>query len=299
MLRVTESKRAQGALYALAAYLTWGLLPVYLKWLDDVSPWEILAQRVVWSVVLLLVLLAVTRQLHTLKLPRRHWPWIVLSAGLLTINWGAYIYAVIIDNIVEASLGYFINPLVSVLLGMIFLGERLNRWQACAIAIAASGITFQLISYGSVPWIALALAFSFGLYGLVRKKMNVHAIGGLCLETLILLPPALGCIAILAYGEELRFLHSTLTIDLLLVAAGLVTSFPLLCFNAAVTRISLTSMGMFQYLAPSMTLVIAVLVYDEPFGIDRWITFTCIWTAIVIFTLDAIRAVRRSTADLM
>ena len=202
---------------------------------------------------------------------------------------------IIIDNIVEASLGYFINPLVSVLLGMVFLGERLNRWQFAAIVIAAFGIAFQLISYGSVPWIALALAFSFGLYGLVRKRMNVHAIGGLCIETLILLPPALGCLAILANNGDLRFIHSSITVDLLLVAAGLVTSFPLLCFNAAVTRISLTAMGMFQYLAPSMTLVIAVLVYGEPFGIDRLITFTCIWIGIVIFTLDAIRAVRRQS----
>ncbi len=287
--------RIQGALFALAAYLAWGLLPIYLKWLYEVSAWEILAQRVVWSVVLLLGLLTVTGQLSTLKLPRRHWPWITLSAGLLTINWGAYIYAVIIDNIVEASLGYFINPLVSVLLGMVFLGERLNRWQFAAIVVAAFGIAFQLISYGSVPWIALALAFSFGLYGLVRKRMNVHAIGGLCIETLILLPPALGCLAILANNGDLRFIHSSITVDLLLVAAGLVTSFPLLCFNAAVTRISLTAMGMFQYLAPSMTLVIAVLVYGEPFGIDRLITFTCIWIGIVIFTLDAIRAVRRQS----
>ncbi|MEM7363046.1 MAG: EamA family transporter RarD [Pseudomonadota bacterium] len=295
MSSVSPSTRVQGALFAIAAYVAWGLLPIYLKWLDQVTAWEILAQRVLWSVVLLLGLLAATRQLHVLKLPRRHWPWIVLSAGLLTVNWGAYIYAVIIDNIVEASLGYFINPLVTVLLGMVFLGERLNRWQSIAILIASAGIVFQLISYGSVPWIALALAFSFGLYGLVRKRMNVHAIGGLCLETLVLLPPALACLGILWQQNELRFLHTTITIDLLLIAAGLVTSFPLLCFNAAVTKISLISMGMFQYLAPTMTLVIAVLIYNEPFGIDRWITFACIWAAILIFTIDAIAGVRRPT----
>ena len=182
---------------------------------------------------------------------------------------------------------------------MVFLGERLNRWQSIAMLIARAGVVFQLISYGSVPWIALSLAFSFGLYGLVRKRMNVHAIGGLCLETLVLVPLALACLVMLWQQNELRFLHTTIKIDLLLIAADLVTSFPLLCFNAAVTRISLISMGMFQYLAPSMTLVIAVMIYNEPLGFDRWITFACIWSAIMIFTINAIAGVRPLTINVV
>jgi chloramphenicol-sensitive protein RarD len=290
---VFDRQSLHGAYFALAAYLFWGVAPIYFKLVSHVSPLEIVSQRVLWSVLLLFCILVYLRKLDALKLPRQNWWKIACTASLLACNWLIFVYAVLNDNIVEASLGYFINPLVSVFLGMIFLKERLRPLQWMAIAIAASGIAFQLVYFARVPWIALALAFSFGFYGLTRKNLGLHSAAGLTLESLIVSPFALTYLAWLAYSGGLQFGHVDLRTDLLLAMSGFVTSFPLLCFAAAVTRLSLTAVGMFQYIAPSLSLILAVTIYGEPFGVDRAVTFTCIWIALALFTVETLYHHRR------
>ena len=288
-----DQKSTHGAYFALSAYLFWGVVPIYFKWLSHVAPLEILIQRVLWSVVLLLGILAYTGQFDKLRVSRKKLALLFCTALLLSMNWLIFIYAILDNNIVETSLGYFINPLVSVFLGMIFLGERLRPLQWMAITIAASGILFQLVYYGAIPWIALGLAFSFGFYGLIRKNLNLHAIAGLTLETLLISPIALVGLFWLYSMGQLSFTNVDLKTDSLLVMTGFVTSFPLLCFAAAVTRLSLTAAGLFQYIAPSLSLVIAVLLYGESFGFDKVITFSCIWLALVMFTAEALVHQRR------
>lgn len=288
-----EKKMLQGAYFATAAFLFWGVAPVYFKWIDQVSPLEIVSHRVIWSVLLLAIIISVTRSWDTLRINRRQLLTLVVTACLLSINWLLFIYAVLNDKIVETSLGYFINPLVSVMLGMIFLQERLRPLQWLAVSIAASGIAYQLLFFDRVPIIALSLAFSFGFYGLVRKNLALPSVTGLMLETLIVCPLAILYIGWLTVRGNLQFASVDLTTDLLLMASGFVTSFPLLCFAAAITRLSLTAAGMFQYIAPSISLVIAVWWYGEPFGIDRTVTFACIWLALLIFSMETLYHHRR------
>ena len=261
-------------------------MPVYFKWIDHVSPWEILGHRIVWAVALLIAILAWIGQLAELRIPVRRLPQLILTAGLLSINWLVFIYAIVNDNIAGTSLGYFINPLVSVLLGVVFLKESLRPLQWVAITIAAAGIMIQLLIFGEVPWVGLTLAFSFGFYGLVRKNLALHPIGGLAIETLIVLPFAIGYLTWSYLNNSLTF-GDSLRVDLLLMLGGFVTSFPLLCFAAAVSRLSLTAIGMFQYVAPSLTLLLAIFVYGEPFDTARALTFSCIWAALAIFSIEA------------
>ncbi|MFT4799110.1 MAG: chloramphenicol-sensitive protein RarD [Candidatus Azotimanducaceae bacterium] len=283
-----EKRSVQGAYYALAAYSFWGFAPIYFKWLDHVSAPEILIQRAIWSVVLLLGILVYTGQLNELRIERHKIALLFVSASLLSLNWLVFIYAVINNNIVEASLGYFINPLVSVFLGMIFLSERLRPIQWIAVSIAATGIGFQLVFYNNIPWLALTLAFSFGFYGLIRKNLQLHPVAGLALETLMMLPFALIGLVWLYQTGDMKFLEVDLATNLLLIATGFVTSFPLLCFAAAVARLSLIAVGMFQYIAPSLSLFIAVTLYDETFDFGLQVTFGCIWLALILFSTEAL-----------
>lgn len=288
-----EKNTLQGAYFALTAYLFWGVVPIYFKWVDHVSPWEILSHRVIWALVLLLCILTYTGELGKLKVETRQLKVLVATAILLSINWLVFIYAVVNNNIIETSLGYFINPLVSVLLGVLFLKEGLRPLQWLAILIATTGIMVELIMFGSIPWIALTLAFSFGFYGLLRKNLNLHSIAGLTLETMIVAPIGLVYLIWLANSGEMVFAHEALSTDALLMLGGFVTSFPLLCFAAAVTRLSLTSMGMFQYIAPSLSLIVAVFLYDETFGLSRAIMFCCIWIALLISSIETYTYHRR------
>lgn len=283
-----EQRTLHGAYFALSAYLFWGVAPIYFKWIDHVSPWEIVCHRVIWSVVLLIAILFFTKQLGALKVEARVIKRLLVTALLISVNWLVFIYAIINNNIIETSLGYFINPLVSVFLGMIFLSERLRPLQWIAIVIAASGILYQLIYFGAIPWVALTLAFSFGFYGLIRKNLNLPSVVGLTLETVIILPFAILGLLWFHNTGNLDFGSVDKLTDFLLILGGFVTSFPLLCFAAAVTRLSLTASGMFQYVAPSLSLVIAVTMYNEPFGLDRFITFACIWAALIIFTVETL-----------
>ena len=283
---MSDNRTIQGVYFALAANMFWGIVPIYFKWIDHVSPLEILAHRIVWALILLICILAYTGDLKELRVSIAGLPTLFLTAMLLMINWLVFIYAIVNQNITETSLGYFINPLVSVFLAVLFLQERLRRMQWVAIVIATAGIAIQLILFGHMPWLALGLAFSFGFYGLLRKNLGLHAIAGLAIEILIVAPFALVYIAWIAHRQTMTF-GDDIDIDLLLMLGGFVTSFPLLCFAAAVTRLPLSVIGMLQYIAPTISLIIALLVYNEEFGTDRLVTFGCIWVALVLFTAEA------------
>lgn len=283
-----DQRAIHGAYFALSAYLFWGVAPVYFKLVDHVSAPEILTQRVIWSVVLLLGILTYKGQLNLLRIELKKVGLLFLSASLLSVNWLIFIYAVINSNIVETALGYFINPLVSVFLGMLFLKERLRPIQWIAIALTAIGISIQLVYFGDVPWLALTLAFSFGFYGLIRKNLNLHPVAGLATETLMVFPIALLALGWIYQSGDMMFLQLDWQTNALLIASGFVTSFPLLCFAAAVSRLSLTAAGMFQYIAPSLSLSIAVVIYGEAFELDRQITFACIWLALILFSGESL-----------
>lgn len=285
-----------GGLFAASAYSLWGLAPLYFKQIDFIPASEILIHRIVWSFVLLLLVLLALKQgakvVAVLRQPKML-GWLLLSAVLLGGNWGLFIWAVNNQHMLDASLGYYINPLLNVLLGMLFLGERLRRLQWTAVILAASGVLIQLITFGSLPWIALTLAGSFAIYGLMRKKLNVDAISGLFIESLLLLPLALWYWHSYADSSAVNLLHNSAALNGYLIAAGLVTTVPLLCFIAGARRLQLSTMGFFQYIGPSCMLVFGVWLYHEPFAAERLVTFGLIWLALLLYTADAWRHNRR------
>ncbi|EKE75894.1 EamA family transporter RarD [Gallaecimonas xiamenensis] len=281
---------SKGTFYALGAYFLWGIAPAYFKLIQAVPATEILTHRVVWSCVLLLGLLLGLRKLAAVRQvfrQRRQWQTLLLTACLIATNWGLFIWAINSNHMLEASLGYYINPLINVALGMLFLGERLRRLQWVALALAALGVLAQLIAYGSLPWIALVLATSFGLYGLFRKKVPVDPIAGLFVETLLLLPAAL--VYLWWLDSPTGMSHNTWQLNGLLIAAGVVTTVPLLCFIAAARHLPLSVLGFFQYIGPSLTFVLAVAVYGESFDPHKALTFLFIWGALGVFVFDALR----------
>lgn len=283
-----------GILYALSAYLMWGVItPVYFKWVAHVPALEVLMHRVVWSFLLMLVIVLVARKLgEALALLTQ--PKVLLrlagASFLMALNWLIYIWAISESKMLEASLGYFINPLITVLLGMLFLGERPPRVQLFAVALAMIGVLVQLVLFGSLPWVSLALAFSFGFYGLMKKRLAMGAIVGLFVETALLMPAALLYWASL---DNPNFSFSAGEDNLLLMAAGLVTSLPLLAFAASTGRIPLYMNGLLQYVGPSFIFVIAVLVYQEPLDDGKLLTFGFIWAALVVFAGDVLRRSRK------
>ena len=292
-----DRQTRQGGYFALAAYCTWGVAPIYFKLVGHVQPLEIIAHRVTWSAILLMAVLALSGKLGELRLPIKSLGWLLLSAMLLACNWLIFVFAVLNDQIIDTSLGYFINPLVSVFLGIFFLGERLRPLQWLALSIAFLGVMIQLVVLGHLPLISLALAFSFGFYGLIRKNLNLPAVSGLALETLIILPFALGYLVWQQAQGALAFSNLSLETDLLLVLGGVITSLPLLFFAGAVTRLSLTTVGIFQYLAPSLTLLLAVFYFEEPFNRVQFATFFCVWVSIVIFTTESLGYHRKHYRD--
>lgn len=281
-----------GGLFAASAYSLWGLAPLYFKQIDFIPASEILIHRIVWSFVLLLLVLLALKQgakvVAVLRQPKML-GWLLLSAVLLGGNWGLFIWAVNNQHMLDASLGYYINPLLNVLLGMAFLGERLRRLQWTAVILATSGVLIQLITFGSLPWIALTLAGSFAIYGLMRKKLNVDAISGLFIESLLLLPLALWYWHSYADSSAVNLLHNSAALNGYLIAAGLVTTVPLLCFIAGARRLQLSTMGFFQYIGPSCMFVFGVWLYHEPFADERLVTFGLIWLALLLYTADAWR----------
>jgi chloramphenicol-sensitive protein RarD len=285
----------KGILYALGAYVTWGLFPIYWKLLAGVPALQLLGHRIVWSFLLLFGIILIVRQG---KIFRAALNWRVLLiysvAGILiAINWLTYVWAVGAGYIVESSLGYFINPLLSVLLGVIFLRERLRPLQWLPIGLAAAGVLYLTFAYGSLPWVALTLAFSFGLYGLVKKTAPLGALHGLTLETGLLFLPALGYLIFDEISGPGAFLHSSLTVDFMLVGAGLVTVAPLILFASAVKRIPLTLIGVLQYINPTMQFLLGVVIFKEPFDHHRLIGFGVVWVALILFGLEGFLAQRR------
>lgn len=292
MTQEEQQRTRQGILLAVGAYTMWGIAPIYFKSLSEVSPFEILSHRVVWSFFLLAFLLHVSRSWRKVRDTLTSKPrmlYLVATSILVGANWLIFIWAVNSNHMLDASLGYYINPLINVLLGMFFLGERLRKLQWFAVALAAIGVIIQLIAFGSVPIVAIALAFSFGFYGLLRKKVSLEAQTGLFIETLVMLPIAATYLLFIADSPTSDFAMNPMQLNLLLIAAGVITTVPLLCFTGAATRLKLSTLGFFQYIGPSLMFLLAVLIYGEAFTSDKAITFAFIWGALVIFSFDGLR----------
>ena len=292
-----QQRARQGVLLAVGAYTMWGIAPIYFKSIAEVSPLEILSHRVFWSFFLLAALLHFGRQWRSVRdiiKNKTKMMYLVSTAILVGANWLIFIWAVTSNHMLDASLGYYINPLINVLLGMVFLGERLRKLQWFAVALAACGVLVQLIVFGSVPVVAIALAMSFGFYGLLRKKVSVEAQTGLFIETLVMLPAASIFLFFIASTPTSNMFENPWQLNTLLVAAGVITTLPLLCFTGAATRLKLSTLGFFQYIGPSLMFLLAVLIYGEPFTSDKAITFAFIWGALVVFSFDGLRNNRKS-----
>ncbi|CAI1008070.1 EamA family transporter RarD [Serratia marcescens] len=286
----------QGIFFALAAYFMWGIAPAYFKLIQQVPADEILTHRIIWSFFFMLALITLGRNWPKVRAAcqnRKRLLLLAVTALLIGGNWLLFIWAVNNHHMLEASLGYFINPLVNVLLGMLFLGERFRRMQWVAVALAFTGVLVQLWQFGSLPIIGLGLAFSFAFYGLLRKKIAIDAQTGMLIETLWLLPVAAGYLFLFADSPTSHLSANPWSLNLLLVAAGIVTTVPLLCFTAAATRLRLSTLGFFQYLGPTLMFLLAVTFYGETIGQDKLVTFGFIWAALILFTLDALYTQRK------
>ena len=285
-------ERRAGLAYGLAAYGAWGVFPIYLKAVRTVPVLEVLCHRVVWALVILLVLTGVRGELRAVADALRHRRALLVLSGstmFIALNWLVYIYSVTHDRILESSLGYYINPLISVLLGVVLLRERLEPLMKAAALLAAAGVVWLAIGLGQLPWISLVLAFSFGLYGLLRKIAPVGALIGLTVETLLLAPLAAGYLVWAEARGRATFLSGRWGIDVLLLLAGPVTAIPLLCFAAAARRLPLSTIGFLQYVAPTLQFLLAVTVYAEAFDRARAGAFACIWVAVALFAFDSVR----------
>lgn len=284
---MTPMKR--GLLYGILAYLLWGLLPVFWKQLQIIPSHLILLHRMIWSLGFVIIIIIIRKNWSwinkIMRNPDTYWIFIV-SALILTLNWGTYIWAVNHEHIVESSLGYFINPIVNVLLGVLVLKERLRIWQWIAAGFAFVGILYITFHFGRLPWIALILAFSFAFYGLLRKTATLGSIEGLSLETVILFIPAVILLIYLDGKETIPFFKQPLNIKGLLILTGPATALPLLLFAAAARRIQFSTVGLLQYIAPSLQFLIGIFIYGEDLSKSRLIGFFCIWTALILYSLD-------------
>lgn len=285
------SEATRGGAYATVAYGLWGVLALYYKLVAHVSATEILAHRVLWGTIVVGALLGVTRRFSEVRAvfrDSRLLGRLAISAALVATNWLIFVYSVATNRVLEVSLGYYINPLLNVLLGRLFLGELLSKAQGVAVVIAAAGVATLLVGRGEFPVLALALAGSFALYGLARKTTNVPAVVGFEVEVLLLLLPSLGYMGWLASEGSLAF-GSDLRATALLPLAGLATAVPLICFANAARRLTLTTLGFFQYIAPSLQFALAVLVFGEEFTRTHALAFALLWIALAIYSVDANR----------
>jgi len=293
---VSRSESVLGVIYAGAAFLIWGLAPVYWKALGAVAPLEIIAHRVAWSFFFLLALIVLQRQWNRLvailENPRMLLI-LLLTAILVGVNWLLYVWAVNNNHLLQASLGYYINPLVNVVLGMVFLRERLRPPQILAVVLATIGVLYLTIQYGAFPWIAVGLAMSFGLYGLIRKVAPVSPLVGLTVETLLLSFPAIGYLLYLNIQGTGSIFRVSLNLDLLLMGCAPLTTVPLLFFTAGAKRLYLSTVGLMQYIGPSGMFLLAVFYYHEPFSTTQVWTFVMIWSALAIYSTDSVIYFRR------
>ncbi|WP_413699762.1 EamA family transporter RarD [Psychromonas sp. KJ10-10] len=287
--KLSFSEASIGIFYALGAYLMWGFAPIYFKYLGFVPVDEILAHRVIWSVVvtgLLITVLGGWSDVKEVCLSAKKLLLLLVTTLLISSNWMVFIWAVNNDRMLEASLGYYINPLISVLLGMIFLKESLSRIRWIAVGFAFIGVLIQVFSLGALPWVSLVLPLTFAFYGLLRKKVKIEALTGLFIETLIVAPIALYYLVLIADSEYSNMLDNSMSLNLWLMFAGIVTASPLIFFGQATLRLSLSTLGFFQYLAPSILFVFAVLVYGEELTFEKAVTFLFIWSGIVLFVFE-------------
>lgn len=285
----------KGILYAVAAYFVWGFFPIFFKALQNVPADQILAHRILWSFIVLTIFLLLRREVGRLReLATGRIMLIYFTAGaLLAVNWGTYVWAVNAGHVVEGSLGYFINPLVSVLLGVIFVREKLRPLQWLPVGLAVLGVAYLTISLGQLPWISLVLAFTFGLYGLIKKLAPLNSLNGLTLETAAVSLPALAYLIGQEYLGGGSFIHAGAGTTILLILAGPVTILPLLFFASALRLIPLSTAGFLQYISPTLQFLIGVLIYNEPFDTHRLIGFSIIWLALIIYSADGFIAQRR------
>jgi chloramphenicol-sensitive protein RarD len=278
----------KGILYGIGAYVAWGFFPIYWKLLHHVPAIQLIGHRIIWSCLLLLVVIVITKQWDEFrktvnsKVLRIY----TIAAILIGVNWLVYVWAVNANFIVETSLGYFINPLLSVLMGVIFLKERLRLAQWIPVVLAAIGVTYLTFLYGRLPYIALTLAFSFGLYGLVKKLSPLGSLYGLTIETAILFIPALVYLIVVEVNSTAAFLHTGFVSDLLMIGAGLVTTVPLLMFASAAKSIPLWVVGLLQYIAPTIQFLLGVFLYKEPFSQHQLIGFGIVWAALIVFVVE-------------
>ncbi|MFJ3201760.1 EamA family transporter RarD [Streptomyces sp. NPDC086989] len=295
-----ENEQRAGLLYGFGAYGMWGLVPLFWPLLKPAGAIEILAHRMVWSLGVVGMLL----------LAMRRWGWIgellrqprklgltALAASVISVNWGLYIWAVNNGAVVEASLGYFINPLVTIAIGVLVLGERLRRAQWAAVGIGVAAVLVLAIGYGRPPWISLVLAFTFAAYGLIKKKLNMGGVESLAAETALLFPPALGYLLWLGTQDRLSFASEGLGHSALLASTGLVTAIPLVCFGAAAIRVPLSTLGLLQYLAPVFQFALGVVYFHEAMPPERWAGFSLVWAALALLTWDALRTARKTRAE--
>ncbi|HMP45572.1 MAG TPA: EamA family transporter RarD [Sphingopyxis sp.] len=292
---VSAGSNKGGLPYALGAYAIWGFVPLFFKLLDSVPPVEVLAQRILWSLPLCFLIMAFRRQIGEYAAALRDWRVLRLllaSAVLIALNWLVYIHAIFTDHVLAASLGYYLNPLVNVMLGMIFLGERLSRLQAVAVVIAGVGVAILLAGALDTLWISLTLAFSFGIYGLIRKVAPVGSLPGLAIETTLLFPLSLAAGVWFLWIGDGRGFGSDAGISWLLAAGGVVTAVPLLLFATAARRMSYASLGFVQYLAPSIAFLLSLFVFREPLKPAQLACFILIWTSIAVFSFDMWRKMR-------
>lgn len=289
---VAESSSLSGLLSALFAFVAWGFMPLYWKAIDSVDSFEILCHRIFWSFFVLLPFMffhgRLGLALSCLK-NRRNALTLLCSSCLLAANWYLYIWAINSGFVIEASLGYFINPLVNILFGIVIFREKIGAPVRLAIALAAAGVAYQAIEIGHLPIIPLGLAISFGVYGLLRKTMPLPSLPGLFVETLIVMPFAGAVIFRQRYLGDSPLFSGDHTLDLLLIGTGLVTSLPLLCFTFGARRIRMTTLGLLQYSNPTIVFLLGIFVYHEPFSMDRLVTFACIWTALALYSWETIR----------
>jgi len=295
MTTQSQPNNNSGVINAILAYSMWGIAPLYFKLLLDVDALEILVHRVIWSSVLLFgVVIAIKkwRQFVHIITDKKLLIKLTFTATILAVNWFLFIWAVNNDHLLDASLGYYINPLLSVALGMIFLGERLRKVQIFAVILAMIGVLIQLVMIGTLPFVSLALAGTFGVYGLLRKQMHVDSFVGLLIESLVMLPIALIYWAIFVKSGTSNMMLNDWQLNSILILAGVVTTAPLLCFTAAAKRLTLAALGFFQYIGPSIMFLLATFLYQEPLVPAKLATFAFIWAALIIFSIDSIKARR-------
>ena len=288
------TKVNKGLLFGISAYIIWGLLPLYWKLVEEAGAYEILAHRGIWSLLICVSLLALRKQLksaYEMVRSSRTFSLLFLASGLLTINWGVYIWSVTVNRVVEAALGYYITPLINVTFGVLLLREKLRPAQWIAVALAAAGVVILTLGYGSLPWIALVLAISWGSYSLIKKSLNLGALETLSLETLFAFLPNLVFLLIIQGNGSAEF-GSTWTISILLFGAGAATVIPLLLFNGSTTRLPLSTVGLLQYITPTIMFFIGIFINDEDISMTKVLGFAFIWLALAVLSRDLYRSSR-------